>query len=160
MGSQMKNNKTLAPKRGFTLIEVIITIVIIGIAATVSLTYFGTALTESGSFRGRITQTQSVENVMEQITCDYIQAVNNDTNQSYQTVLTTLQGNDYSQPAVNGALPVVVTMERVRFSGANLVAAGGNDSDILLRVTVASGGVELVNLLSRSRTQNNSSVAY
>lgn len=149
-------------KEGFTLIEMIITIVIIGIAATVSLTYFGTALTQSSNFQGGLMQSQRIESTMEQVVSDYISQVNTDTAgvPNYQNILTTLQNNTYDLPAAGGAAAVTVTMDQVRFNGGNLVSASGTDSDILLRVTVTSGGQSLVNLLSRSRTQNNTSVPY
>jgi prepilin-type N-terminal cleavage/methylation domain-containing protein len=56
---------------GFTLIEYIVTLVIAAIVATMIYTFFGSALTNSGTPITRLTQSTNLQKVMENIVADY-----------------------------------------------------------------------------------------
>ena len=57
--------------RGFTLIEIIITITITAILSTMIFTYFGKAFTESTKPIMRLKSSEALKTVMENITADY-----------------------------------------------------------------------------------------
>jgi len=57
--------------KGFTLIEVIITIVIMAIAAAVSVAYFGKSFTGSAMQAGLVKKQYALIQSMEEITSDY-----------------------------------------------------------------------------------------
>lgn len=59
--------------RGFTLIEIIITLVVAAILGTMIITYFGTAFLESGTPINRLKASANLHQVMENITADYNQ---------------------------------------------------------------------------------------
>ncbi len=56
---------------GFTLIEVIITLVVIGIVAAMTATYFGTSITQSSTPIHRLRAAGKLNQIMEKITADY-----------------------------------------------------------------------------------------
>jgi prepilin-type N-terminal cleavage/methylation domain-containing protein len=57
--------------RGFTLIEIIVTLTITAVLATMIFTYFGKAFTESVTPITRLKSTAALQRVMENITADY-----------------------------------------------------------------------------------------
>jgi len=57
--------------KGFTLIEVIITIVMMAIAAAVSVAYFGTSFTGSAGQAAQVQEQYALIQLMEEITSDY-----------------------------------------------------------------------------------------
>ena len=69
----MKNN------RGFTLIEVIITVTLIAIAAAMFVAYMGTSLTQSPVSSGMVAKQYALIQEMELITSQYRQEISNET---------------------------------------------------------------------------------
>ncbi len=57
--------------RGFTLIEIIVTLTITAVLATMIFTYFGKAFTESVTSITRLKSSAALQRVMENITADY-----------------------------------------------------------------------------------------
>jgi prepilin-type N-terminal cleavage/methylation domain-containing protein len=57
--------------RGFTLIEIIITLTVTAVLATMIFTYFGTAFTESVTPVTRLKNSAALQRVIENITADY-----------------------------------------------------------------------------------------
>lgn len=60
---------------GFTLIEVIITLVVIGIVAAMMAAYFGTSITQSSAPVSRLKAVEKLNAIMEKITADYNNAI-------------------------------------------------------------------------------------
>ncbi|MDA8088169.1 MAG: prepilin-type N-terminal cleavage/methylation domain-containing protein [Nitrospiraceae bacterium] len=71
--------------RGFTLIEIIVTIVIVAILASMLYSYFGPAITGSGVPVARLESAMAAQSAMENVTADYMA--------NYQTNLSGLQTN-------------------------------------------------------------------
>ena len=71
-------------KGGFTLIELIITIVVTALLASMLFSYFGTAITGSATPITRLGTTLAAQSAMENITADYLA--------NYTANLTGLQG--------------------------------------------------------------------
>jgi len=65
--------------RGFTLIEVIITIIITAIAATLFVAYMGTSFTKSPASSALVNKQYALIQQMELITIQYRQEINNGT---------------------------------------------------------------------------------
>lgn len=60
---------------GFTLIEIIITLVVIGIVAAMMAAYFGTSITQSSAPVSRLKAVEKLNAIMEKITADYNNAI-------------------------------------------------------------------------------------
>ena len=66
MKSYLKNNQA-----GFTLIEVIVTLVLVAVMAAMLSSFFGTSLTQSGAPIARLKEASNLQLVMENIVSDY-----------------------------------------------------------------------------------------
>jgi prepilin-type N-terminal cleavage/methylation domain-containing protein len=65
--------------RGFTLIEVIVTLTVLAIACTMVITYIGTSFNQSAVPAGLVGRQYVLVQQMELITSQYRQQINNDT---------------------------------------------------------------------------------
>lgn len=83
-------------EKGFTLIEVIITIVVLAILATMLFTYFGKAFTGSSTPATRLDNALQLQTVMENITDDYVNLNNPSNNQHDLATLQTRIGTENS----------------------------------------------------------------
>jgi len=66
-------------KKGFTLIEIIVALIIFGIMGSMLVTMGGTALTRSAELVGLTRNTYNLKTVMENINSDYISMINPET---------------------------------------------------------------------------------
>jgi prepilin-type N-terminal cleavage/methylation domain-containing protein len=67
----MRLKKTDRQQRGFTLIEVIVTILVVAIFASMMIVFFGSSLTESRVPISRLQKASALHQVMANITADY-----------------------------------------------------------------------------------------
>ncbi|MDD5435833.1 MAG: type II secretion system protein [Nitrospira sp.] len=133
--------KRFVNQDGFTLIEVILTLVIAGILGAMLYSYFGTSFTASSNPVIRLNKAFKLQQIMENITADYLK--------NYTTNLTTLktnigaestdQNNAYGQYYVvnNRYIKFVSQTEAVDDTGANN----------LLKVTVKNDLGEILTVL-------------
>jgi prepilin-type N-terminal cleavage/methylation domain-containing protein len=127
-----------AVTKGFTLIEIIITILIAGILGVVFVTYLGTSLTKSADPVNMARTEGAAEMVVEKINSDYVRTVNG---AGFATALATLYATDYGPS---------VTKAYVTFDGAGQEQPGGtNDS---LKITIQSQGRKITILFTQTRT--------
>ena len=70
---------TMRSNRGFTLIEVIITITLIAVAAALFVSYMGTSFTQSPVSSGMVAKQYALIQQMELITSEYRQEINEGT---------------------------------------------------------------------------------
>lgn len=141
-------------QNGFTLIEVIITIVIVAILATMSYTYFGKSITQSGVPVIRLQQAMQLQTVMENITADY-KSLYNGTNFNIATLKTRIATSGY----YGGPSAIPYTVVDNKYIALNIGATclincytEQNDSTNLnlLKVTVQSNTGETLSLLFSS----------
>lgn len=130
---------------GFTLIEVIITIVIAALLATMLYSYFGTAITGSATPVTRLGAAMAGQSVMENITADYMA--------SYTSNLTGLQskiGTEGSSINASYGQGTVVDNHFINWSaGSDVKVASGN----CLKVTVKDGLGETLTQIYTSGSQ-------
>ena len=126
-------------KNGFTLLEIIITLALISIAAAMVLPYLSTALTQSGASMWRLRDSLALRQVMENITQDY-QAI------TLSTLRTNI-GSEGTSQANNYGTYQVIRNRYIQFSG-NTEQAGGST---LLKVTIAGNGGEQLTTLFYKR---------
>jgi prepilin-type N-terminal cleavage/methylation domain-containing protein len=143
-------------QNGFTLIEVIVTIIVMGILAAFFIHFMGTALNDSWQSLEQVADEAKAEGLMEKIIADYVEKINrNDPN----AALGEIKGleSSYENDADYG-LPV--TMEYIVFdvNGDEQADTGGENRN--LKVTVEPPGYNLTTILTQSRTDPNDPPVY
>jgi prepilin-type N-terminal cleavage/methylation domain-containing protein len=139
----MKHRFGLPMRRaGFSLLEVIVTIVVASILAALMVQFAGTALLRSADPVDRVRDEADVEAITEKIVSDYVKEINSDP----ANALSTLKDvNDYGAN---------VTMSYIEFDGAGLETVPPPAVSDTLKVTVQGTGYSLTTLLTQSRTQS------
>jgi prepilin-type N-terminal cleavage/methylation domain-containing protein len=145
-----------ASRAGFTLIEVIVSIVMASIVGVIFLTYMGTQLTHSGDPITIARNEGVAEMWMERILSDYVQEMNAAT---YATALATLFARDYTAGPYNMPASVTLTRAYVTYdSTGNEVTGGGTSNN--LKVTVRAEGYGLTCILTAERVTSGDPVTY
>ena len=147
------------PQAGFTLIEVIVSLVVGAIVGVVFLTYMGTQLIHSGDPINIARAEGAAEMWMERIISDYVQEMN--TPVSYSTALATIFARDYTIGPYNMPASVTLTRTCVTYDGAGdevTVTCGGTSTN--LKVTVQAGGYGLTSILTAERVTSGDPITY
>ncbi len=155
----MKHLKSIfIDAKGFTLVEIIVTLVAAGILGAIFIHFMGTALDASWNAVEIVRDEAGTEGVMEQIVVDFVEAMNSDPD----TALGTLVTNN-----TNGNYGPNVTMAYIDFDVAgNEVAAGLSDNlKVVIRIVgpaspAISGRHLMTTVLTKSRTTDDPIVLY
>lgn len=124
--------------RGFTLIELIVTIVIGGLLAAVVVQLMGTQLLKSGSPLTTTQNAAQAEGIMEQVVAYYTDYVNNNTSGALSAVY-----NKYYS----------ATNSTITFT-QNASNTFGSDGLASMTVVVTVGNVSFATLLTQERTNS------
>ncbi|CAB1058093.1 hypothetical protein D1BOALGB6SA_2849 [Olavius sp. associated proteobacterium Delta 1] len=131
--------KIVAPK-GFTLVEIIVTIIVMGILSVFFIHFMGTAVTDSYKSVELVAGEAEAEGKLEEIIAYFTSKINDDPDNALNAV----KINDFGGN---------VTMEYVEFpAGTETILSSGTSTT--LKVTINSPGNDLTTLLTKSRTRN------
>jgi prepilin-type N-terminal cleavage/methylation domain-containing protein len=130
-------------ENGFTLIEVIATVIVMGILAAFFIHFMGTALTDSWRSLELVADEARAEGLMERIIADYVERINNNPADP-AAALTATKDDDYGMP---------VTMKYIVFNAGNEVIVDPTASRNL-KIVVESPGYSLTTILTESRTDS------
>jgi prepilin-type N-terminal cleavage/methylation domain-containing protein len=132
---------------GFTLIEVIATVLIMGILAAFFIHFMGTAQSDSWRSMELVADEARAVGLMEKIIADYVERINDDPDSALAAIVS-LESSYESDP--DYGLPV--TMQYIVFnaSGAEQPDTSGENRN--LKVAVEIQGQRLTTLLTKSRT--------
>jgi prepilin-type N-terminal cleavage/methylation domain-containing protein len=138
-------------ENGFTLIEVIATVVVMGILAAFFMHFMGTALEDSWQSVEVVADEAKAEGLMNKIIAEYVELMNGN---NYATALTTIAGRETSYES-DSDYGMPVTMGYIVFdsNGAEQPDTAGENRN--LKITVESPGEDLTTILSQSRTSSN-----
>jgi len=137
-------------RQGFTLIEVVITILIGAIVGSLVVSHLGTSLFHSTDSVFVVRDEGLAEAWMERITSDYVKELNS---VNYASVLATIQALDYSSAPYNMPALVALTRTYVTYDAAGAeTVVGGVGTSTNLKVTVRVGEAALTSLLTAERS--------
>jgi prepilin-type N-terminal cleavage/methylation domain-containing protein len=115
MGFKMEKRHS----KGFTLVEIIVTIVAAGILGAIFVNFMGTALESSWNSVEIARDESGVEFLMEQIISEYVVDMNNNPANALNNIVTT-----YGGQTING---ITITTGYVTFDAGGNEQPGGND---------------------------------
>lgn len=140
-------NRTKASRRGrngFTLIEVLVTLVIVAFVGILVVNFVGRKVTDSAFPLVWVSRETDIERQMEQVVSDYVREMN--TNPDPATVLGLIVTRNAA-----GQYGTGVSMSYVEFVG-NVETNSTTGPTDQLHVTVSSGGQTLMTILTKSRS--------
>lgn len=143
---------------GFTLVEIIVTIVAAGILGVIFIQFMGTALEASWNAVEIVRDESTGESVMEQIIADYVADINSDPGNALNNVVT-----NYNGQTING---INITTQYIVFDASGNEGAGGSDNlKIVLQASglvspAITGRYSMTTILTNSRTTNDPIVLY
>jgi prepilin-type N-terminal cleavage/methylation domain-containing protein len=138
----MKSTRlNIATSGGFSLIEIIATIIIMGILSAFFIHFMGTALDDSWKSVELVAGEAEAEGKLEEIIAYFTSKINDDT--ELDTALSSVV-SEFSGDA---------TMNYITFNGSgDEVADNGSGGYRILKVTVEAPGNNLTTILTKSRT--------
>jgi len=125
----MKQNLQIANNpKGFTLVEIIVTLVAAGILGVIFTQFMGTALDASWNAVEIVRDEAGGEGVMEEIIADYVEAINSSPAGALQAIKNKITNNDYGSN---------VTWNYIEFDPSGDEVDSGTDN---LKVVLRSSG--------------------
>ncbi len=143
--------------KGFTLVEIIVTIVAAGILGVIFVHLMGTALSSSWNAVEIVRDESNGEGLMERIIADYVADINNDPDNALINIVT-----NYNGQTIDG---ITITTGYIIFDAGGNESAGGSDN---LKVVLQAPGLvapairsryPLTTILTKSRTTANDQIA-
>jgi prepilin-type N-terminal cleavage/methylation domain-containing protein len=151
--------------KGFTLVEIIVTIVVAGILGVIFMQLMGTALEASWNAVGIVRDESNGEGVMEQIIADYVANINSDeveVDAGPDDVLDYIV-NNYNGKTING---INITTQYIEFDGSGNESPGGSANlKIVLQASgqvspAITGRYSMTTILATSRRDDDRVVLY
>jgi prepilin-type N-terminal cleavage/methylation domain-containing protein len=146
-------NSVKSDSKGFTLVEIIVTIVAAGILGAIFVNLMGTALNSSWNAVEIVRDESNGEGLMERIIADYVADINSDPDNALGNVVT-----NYNGQTIDG---ITITTQYIVFdAGGNEVASGLSDN---LKVVLQAPGqlapairlrYPMTTIFTKSRTNN------
>ena len=137
-------------QKGFTLVELIITIIVAGILGAFFIHFMGTAMSRSFEALSMVQDECSAQDIMEQIITDYVQAVNSDPATALSSLVTKRDNGDYGTG---------VAMQYIAFDTFGIEYSPPPQMTVL-KVTVQDGGSVLTTLLTLDRESTSPPVVF
>lgn len=149
-------------KRGFTLLEVIVTILATAILGVIFINFMGTAMSRSVRAVEMVQGEASAEATLERILADYVLRINQDNSTALGLIKTDIEP-PIQKYGTNVSTGYIVFDSAACVPPVANLECSKNDTGGLnrtLRVTVAAPGSDLTILLTRSRDANSPPVAF
>ena len=136
---------------GFTMIEIIATILIMGILAAFFIHFMGEALDNSWESVYLVSGEAEAEGIMEQILADYVREMNSNPDTALGTLKSKAENNDYDGQVLYDGDVIDVTMKYIGFdeNGNEITVTSGTSE--MLQVTAQAPGNDLTMILTKSR---------
>ena len=133
---------------GFTLIEIIVTILLASVLAALMFQFMGSALTGSSGPVDIVRDGADVEALMEEVISDYVERINTDQSTALGLMKTDADASAYGSE---------VSMDYITFDSSGNETPSGTATNIL-KVSVQAAGHSQITLLTNSRAQSDDPV--
>jgi prepilin-type N-terminal cleavage/methylation domain-containing protein len=143
--------------KGFTLVEVIVTIIATAILGAIFFNFMGTAMSKSTRAVELVRDEARAEALLECIVADYVLKMNQDSTNGLNNLKDAITNKSIcglNNPATPGITTAYIAFD----AGGNEIAPGGLNRT--LKVTVTASGNDLTTLLTSSRDANSPPVAF
>ena len=137
--------------RGFTLVEIIITLLAAGILGAIFINLMGTALSDSWSTLEMVRDEARGVQVMEHIIADFVTEMNSDPANALATIIANRDNGDYGPS---------VLMQYTEFDATGIEVFTAPAISDTLKVTVEATGKTLTNIFTNCRTVNDPLIRY
>ena len=137
-------------QKGFTLVEIIITLLATGILGAIFIQLMGTALNESWSTVEMVRDEAGAAQAMEMIIADYVYEMNTNPAGALNQLIINKDGGAYGGG---------VDMQWVIFNSTGNLQGPEPPGNTLL-VTVQSSGKDILNILTKSRAAGHPPIRY
>ena len=150
----MKSIRLIKNKKGFTLLEVIVTMIVAAILGTMLVTLMGNGVTDSVTPLLRVQNANTLGQVVENITADYAKLNSDDVGNSTTIALSTLHTN-ITNGNVSTSTPyygpyTIVYLSYISFDGSgNQVLNGAPNSYRVLKVSLRQGEQTITTLFTK-----------
>ena len=137
----MKNSRlNITTPAGFTLVEIIVTIIIMGILSSIFIHFMGTALDNSWKSVELVAGEAEAEGKLEEIIAYFTSKINSDPDYALSSIVSHFSGQ--------------ADMEYVEFDVNGNIAAVSPGESLTLKVTIQAPGHNLATILTQSRTKS------
>lgn len=147
----MKRPQTKVTRNGFTLVEIIITLIVGGILGAIFINLMGTALSDSWSSLEMVRDEAAAVQIMEHIIADYVFEINRNPGNALATIIANKDNGNYGPN---------VLMQYIEFDAAGLEVAPPPALSNTLKVKVQATGKDLINIITNSRSANDPLLRY
>jgi len=154
--SPLKREGKGGDNKGFTLVEVIVTIIAAAILGAIFINFMGTAMSKSTRAIEYVSGEADAEAKIERILADYVYEINRNPDNALATIKSR---NELPTPAYGSN----VTMQYITYTisgttgSENVLTSGTSDT---LKVTVSAAGNDLTTLLTKSRVSGSPAVPF
>jgi prepilin-type N-terminal cleavage/methylation domain-containing protein len=143
-------------QQGFTLVEVIVTVVAVAILAVFYVHFMGVAMDYSWRSVEMVEGEARAEGLMERIIAEYVEQINLDPDNA----LATIKGREGNYES-DGNFGSNVTMDYVTYdSGGNYTVLPFPATSNSLKVTVEAPGNDFTTILTKSRVDTDNPIVY
>jgi prepilin-type N-terminal cleavage/methylation domain-containing protein len=141
-------NSNISSNKGFTLIEIIATIIIMGILSAFFIHFMGTALDNSWKSVELVAGEAEAEGKLEEIIAYFTSKINVNDDTQIDNALSIVKSHVESEFSED------VTMEYIVFNSSGAEEADGSGENRNLKVTIEAPGNNLTAILTKSRTDS------
>lgn len=153
----IKSNARKMSNHGFTLIEVIVTIIAAGILGAIFINFMGTAMSRSARSLENVQGEADAESVLEKIVADYVEKIN--LNES--SALTDMERAINTDRIYNSSeREITVAAAYITFDSSGNESGDTAGLNRTLKVTVNANDHRLTTLLTRSRSNDSPPVPF
>ena len=155
----MLSKSKIADKSGFTLVEIIVSLMVAGILSVFYFHFMGTAMDFSWKSVELVAGEAKAEGLMERIIAEYVELINQPPQAPPNDALTQIKLRELTYEAdIDYGSPVTMHYTSYDSAGNEVILTSGTSSN--LKVTVEAPGNDFTTILTKSRNEATDPIVY